>query len=239
MHTNRNLNMKMKTDQIGKIPAVLYGEPCEQGYLFLHGQGGSKEEAAAFAEIAVPARYQVLGIDLPQHGARKTMTSGFDPWTTVPELQAVLAERKTHWNKVSLRANSIGAYFSMLAFADEEIEKALFVSPIVDMERLILDMMGWGGVTERELRERGEIPTNFRQTLSWHYLCWAREHPLTRWRCPTEILYAGHDNLTSRETVSAFAEMHGASLTIYEPGEHWFHTPQQLAALCAWERKTL
>ena len=63
----------MKTEflKISGIPAVLYGEPSEKGYLFIHGQGGNKEEAAAFAEIANPAGYQVMGIDLPEHGARK------------------------------------------------------------------------------------------------------------------------------------------------------------------------
>ena len=41
----------MNTEQvlIGTIPAVLYGAPAEQGYLFLHGQMGHKEEAEAFA----------------------------------------------------------------------------------------------------------------------------------------------------------------------------------------------
>lgn len=229
--------METKVYQIGSIPAVLYGAPSEKGYLFLHGQGGNKEEAAAFARIAVPAGYQVLGIDLPQHGARKAMTTGFDPWTVVPELQEVLAERKAHWKKISLRANSIGAYFSMLAFSEEQIEKALFVSPIVDMERLICDMMGWAGATEEELHTKGEIPTNFGQTLSWPYLCWVRQHPLTTWKTPTAILYAGHDNLTSRQTVTAFATAYEAVLTIYEDGEHWFHTPAQCNCLKEWEQK--
>ena len=51
----------------------------------------------------------------------------------VPELQTVLAYLQQHWQVVRLRANSIGAYFSMLAFAGATIEKALFVSPIVEV----------------------------------------------------------------------------------------------------------
>lgn len=231
--------MKTTFFQISQMPAVLYGEPREQGYLFVHGQSGQKEEAAAFAEIAVPAGYQVLGVDLPQHGERKAMTSGFDPWTVVPELRAVLCEQKRHWRNICLRANSIGAYFSMLALQDEPIGKALFVSPIVDMERLILDMMGWAGVTEETLRMQGEIPTNFGQTLSWAYLCWVRQHPLTGWKTPTSILYAGHDNLTQRQTAAEFASSHAAALTVYEEGEHWFHTPEQCAYLSAWERRNV
>ncbi|MDO4555282.1 MAG: alpha/beta hydrolase [Lachnospiraceae bacterium] len=231
--------MEMKAYQIGSIPAILYGAPSEKGYLFIHGQDGSKEEAAAFAQIAVPIGYQVLGIDLPQHGQRVAMTSGFDPWTVVPELQEVLAERKAYWKKISLRANSIGAYFSMLALGGASLEKALFVSPIVHMEQLILDMMGWAGVTKEELQTKGEIPTNFGQTLSWPYLCWVRQHPLDGWKTPTSILYAGHDNLTSRQTVTAFVAAHKAELTVYEEGEHWFHTPDQCAYLSTWEQKNI
>lgn len=227
--------MKVEHQMIQGIPAVLYGEEAEKGYLFVHGQGGKKEEAAAFAEIAVPLGFQVAGIDLPGHGERKENISEFVPWTVVPELKAALSYLKERWSEVSLRANSIGAYFSMQAFVNEKIEKALFVSPIVDMEQLICDMMGWAGVTEDMLRRQGEISTDFGQTLSWHYLCWAREHPLSVWSQPPAILYAERDNLTTIKTVKAFADAHAVSLTICEQGEHWFHTPRQLASLRAWE----
>ena len=180
--------------------------------------------------------YQVLAIDLPEHGERKKEASGFNPWTVVPELQAVFQYMKARWDEISIRANSIGAHFSMRAFSGEDIKKALFVSPIIDMERLICDMMGWAGVTEQELREKGEIATNFGQTLSWRYLIWEQEHPSQNWRCPTAILYAGQDNMTSRETVEGFAAAHGAGVTMMEDGGHWFHTPRQLAVLQGWEK---
>lgn len=154
----------------------------------------------------------------------------------VPELQTVLAYLQQHWQGIRLRANSIGAYFSMLAFAGTTIEKALFVSPIVDMERLICDMMQWAKVTPEQLCEKGEITTEFGQTLSWRYLCWVRQHPLDGWQIPTAILYAGQDTMTSRDTVTTFAQKHHAELTVYEPGEHWFHTPAQLDAMQTWER---
>lgn len=50
---------------------MVYGAPGEKGYIFVHGQNGYKEEAEAFAKNAVPAGYQVLSIDLPEHGERK------------------------------------------------------------------------------------------------------------------------------------------------------------------------
>lgn len=42
--------------------------------------------------------------------------------------------------------------------------------------------------------------------------------------------------MTSRDTVTAFAQKHHAELTVYEPGEHWFHTPAQLDAMQTWEQ---
>ena len=76
--------------KIGTIPAVLYGKPAPNIWLFVHGQGGNKTEAAAFAALAAPTGWQVLGIDLPEHGDR-TGETDFTPWQVVPELQTVLA----------------------------------------------------------------------------------------------------------------------------------------------------
>lgn len=132
-----------------------------------------------------------------------------------------------------LVANSIGAYFSMCASAETLIDRAYFISPIVDMEKLICKMMAWAGVTEQELAEKSEIPTEFGETLSWNYLCYVREYPL-HWRVPTCILYGGRDSLTSPETVTAFAERTGAELTVMPDGEHWFHTQRQLQFLDSW-----
>ena len=112
------------------------------------------------------------------------------------------------------------------------------MSPVLDMERLILDMMGRVGVSEQTLRERGEIPTDFGETLSWEYLSYVREHPIA-WQAPTEILYAGGDHLVSRQTVERFAAEHGAGLTVLEDGEHWFHTKAQLAFLDGWVKRVL
>ncbi|MBR4393150.1 MAG: alpha/beta hydrolase, partial [Oscillospiraceae bacterium] len=121
---------------------------------------------------------------------------------------------------------------------DAMIRRAYFISPIVDMERLILDMMTWVGVTERDLEEKKVISTPFGEDLSWDYLCYVREHPV-RWSAPTRILYGSCDNLISLETISAFADAHGAGLTVMEDGEHWFHTEEQMRFLDRWIRQNL
>ena len=86
---------------------------------------------------------------------------------------------------------------------------------------------------ETELQKKGVIHTSFGEDLSWEYLCYVREHPIN-WTVPTDILYGSRDNLTSLETMTAFARKHNASLTVMENGEHWFHTDRQMRFLDNW-----
>ena len=67
---------------------------------------------------------------------------------------------KRRFENIILIANSIGAFFSMNAGIDEMVQKAFFISPIVDMEKLITDMMKWANVTEQELESKGIIHTD-------------------------------------------------------------------------------
>lgn len=226
--------MKKKYFQIQGIPSVLCGEPSKNLYLFIHGQGGCKEEAEPFAKIAGCYGWQVLGIDLPEHGERKEEKNAFDPWHVVPELLTVIKYAKSHWDLIALRANSIGAWFSMLSFANENLERCLFVSPIIDMQQLIKNMMNRAGVLEDQLRLEQTIPTAFGQTLSWEYLSYVKKHPITKWSFPTEILYGDKDNLTEHNIVKSFTSHFRCRLTVMENGEHWFHTPEQLKFLDKW-----
>ena len=189
--------------------------------LYVHGKGGNAAEAA-FYEAIFP-ECDVMGFDY------KAET----PWESIGEFQAEAKRLLSEYDSVILVANSIGAYFSLLSLADMPIEKAYFISPIANMEKLILDMMQWAGVTEDEIKEKGVIATDFGEDLSWEYLTWVRSHPVS-WHIPTEILYGSEDNLQSMETVKDFAAGCGAGLTIMEQGEHWFHTEEQLQFLREW-----
>ena len=159
------------------VPAVLYGSPSPQVWLCLHGKGGRKEEAESFAQVVCPKGWQVLAIDLPGHGARSGGPELFTPWHAVPELRDLLSLSGQKWNRLALRAVSLGAWFSLLAFQDRPLDRALFVSPVLDMERLIQEMMSWAGVTESRLEAEGEISTEFGETLSWPYLQYVRAPP--------------------------------------------------------------
>ena len=231
--------MKIEELRFGEIPGLLYTVQADRAFLFVHGKGGNKEEAALLAEMVCEKGWDVVGIDLPGFGERTAEAERFVPWEAGPELREVYAELKTRYSAVALFANSIGAYFSLLALGDKALERALFVSPVTNMERLILRMMEWAAVTPDQLEKEREIPTAFGETLSWKYLCYVREHPVTHWSVPTRILYAGRDALVERETIEDFVRQSGAELTVMEEGEHWFHTEEQLAVLRQWIGESL
>lgn len=150
----------MKTERftLKNIPLLLIGEPSRKVYLYVHGKKGSKEEALDFAELACPAGYQVLALDLPEHGERRGSSEKLLPWVAVPELEAVYSYAAERWKIVSLRATSIGAWFSMLALQEKPLRGALLLSPVVDMENLITNMMQWANVSEARLKEAGRFP---------------------------------------------------------------------------------
>lgn len=189
--------------------------------VYIHGQGGNAEEAGHYRPLFPDS--DVIGFD---YRART-------PWQAKDEFPRFFDSIHKEHETVSVIANSIGAFFTMSALSDRQIEKAFFISPVVDMEKLIADMMLWADVSEDELREKGVIQTSFGQELSWEYLSYVRKHPI-EWHAPTHILYGSEDQLTSRETIFGFAEKTGATLTVMENGEHWFHTEEQMRFLDCW-----
>ena len=189
--------------------------------LYIHGKGGCAGESEHYKPLFPEC--EVIGLDYQT----------FTPWETGKEIREAVIKLNEKYDSIILIANSIGAFFSMNAGIDAMIRCAYFISPVVDPEKLILNMMSWANVTETELEEKGVIPTSFGEDLSWEYLCYVREHPVC-WTVPTGTLYGSRDNLTSYETVSAFAETHGAELTVMEEGEHWFHTDEQMRFLDNW-----
>lgn len=230
--------MEQKDLCIEKIPAVIWGTHSNKMYLYVHGQGGNKKEAKDFASIAVKYGYQVLSIDLPEHGDRQQGNISFEPWNVVPELSCIMTYCKQHWKEISLFANSIGAWFSMLAFANEELKECLFVSPVVDMVDLISNMMMWANVSELQLEQEKRISTDFGQTLSWEYWQYAKGHPIKEWHIPTKILFGEKDNLIDGSVIEIFSQNFGCELTVVKDGEHWFHTKQQLDILFGWTQKS-
>lgn len=194
--------------------------------IYIHGKGGSAAEAEHYEELFPDS--DVIGFDY------KAQT----PWEAKKEFADFFDFHRSRYDYMVLIANSIGAFFALHTLADRKIDKALLISPVVDMENLIGNMMLWANVSEQELSEKREIATNFGETLSWEYLCYVRKNPI-KWNIPTCILYGENDNLTSLETVSRFSDKIGAALTVMPNGEHWFHTESQMRFLDNWVKKSI
>lgn len=189
--------------------------------IYIHGKGGNTKEAEHY-KLLFP-KNDVIGFDYQSQ----------NPWEAKGEFSDFYGKVTKEYSSVIVIANSIGAFFTILSLADKKIERAFFISPIVDMKRLIQNMMQWAGVTIEELQKKGEIPTDFGETLSWKYYSYVCKYPV-KWKIPTYILYGEKDNMTAKDTITTFAKETGALLTIMPDGEHWFHTEKQMKYLDQW-----
>ncbi|HYH02140.1 MAG TPA: alpha/beta hydrolase [Bacillota bacterium] len=233
--------MKKSKFSIEGIPAILWGEPSDQLFIAVHGNMSSKDDAAMviFAEEAVDQGYQVLSFDLPEHGERKGEDEVCKVQNCVRDLTTIVRYAQTISNNLSVFACSMGAYFSLLAYNDLPIRQCLFLSPILNMERIINNMMGWFNISESRLEVEKEIPTPIGQTLYWDYYCYVKSHPINIWHIPTAILYGSDDNLAEFEIVSEFVKRYSCKLDILEHGEHYFHTDEQLQYFRQWLKKNI
>ena len=191
--------------------------------LYIHGKNGSPDESEHYRPLFQDS--DVIGLDY----------KSFTPWDTGKEIHSKVEILKNKYSEIILIANSIGAFFSLNADLNNQLSKAYFISPIVDMEELIIRMMSWANVSEEQLEKEKIIHTDFGEDLSWDYLSYVREHSI-KWNIPTHMLYGSQDNIVSEDSLKAFAKQNNSSLTVMKNGEHWFHTEEQLKFLDDWIR---
>jgi esterase/lipase len=224
---------------IDYMPAILWGEKSSKLWVAVHGNCSSKDDVPIeiLAQEAEQKGYQVLSFDLPEHGDRKTDPTACKVQTCVKELRIIMRYAKTIAEEISLFACSMGAYFSLLSYQNEPIKQSLFLSPVVNMERIIQHLMTCFDVREERLKAEKEIQTPIGQTLYWDYYCYVQEHPIVRWNVPTDILYGRKDDLCDYDVISSFAKDFSCKLELMEEGEHYFHTPEQLAFFRSWVKQ--
>lgn len=165
--------------------------------IYIHGKGGSATESVHYIPLFPDC--EVIGLDYQT----------FSPWDTGKEIYDAVKELQSKYDDIIVIANSIGAFFCMNAGIDNMIQKAYFISPVVDMEKL----------------------NGYELTGEW--LRYVKSHTV-KWSVPTCILYGIKDDLVSLDTISDFAKTHNVPLTVMKGGEHWFHTEEQMAFLDNW-----
>ena len=234
--------MKIERITINKIPSILWGEKSNKVFIAVHGNMSNKEDSVIkiLAELVVANGYQLLSFDLPEHGERKTDTTYLcKVQNCINDLNQIIEYAKVNYSEINLWACSMGAYFSLLAYRNEDIKQCFLLSPIFNMKSLIENIMLWSTTTENELREKQEIETDFGQTLYWDYYEFVKNNPITNWNKKTYVLYGNKDNIQSKNTIQDFCNKFDCKLSVMENGEHYFHTDEQLEFYKLWLEKLI
>lgn len=126
--------------------------------LHIHVKGGNPSEAEYCKKVFREG--EVFGIDYNSN----------TPWDFAKEVAPLTCELNKKYENIALIANSIGAYFPINSLGKANIKKAFLISPGVNMEKLILNLMKDANVSEKLLKEKGIIKTPFGEDLSREYL---------------------------------------------------------------------
>ena len=229
--------MKKEKIEINTIPSIIWGEKSKKVFIAVHGNMSNKEDEVIkiLADVITSKGYQLISFDLPEHGDRKDNKEYLcKVQNCVKDLKQIIEYAKSNYHEINLWACSMGAYFSLTAYKDEDINQCLFLSPVVNMKIIIDNMMLWSNTTENELEEKQEIKTDFGQTLYWDYYEYVKNNPISNWNKKTYILYGNNDNMQSENIIKDFAEKFNCNLSILENGEHYFHTKEQLEYYKKW-----
>ena len=233
--------MRKQEFLIEDIPSVLWGEAQDKLFIAVHGNMSNKEDdvIAIFAEEAAARGFLVLSFDLPEHGDRKNERYTCSVQNCIHDLSVIMRYAKNLSSDINLFACSMGAYFSLVTFETEALERCLFLSPVLDMKRLITNIMTWKGISEERLKAEKTIILPDGPALYWDYYSYVKSHPIDRWNKNTSILCGSRDNLTEAEVFTDFCLRFGCELTVLEDGEHFFHSAEQLSFYRKWLKERL
>lgn len=234
--------MKIDRINISNIPSIIWGKKSNRVFIAVHGNMSNKEDDVIkiLAEKVINRGYQLLSFDLPEHGARKDDTNYLcKVQNCVKDLKQIIEYAKKNYQEINLWACSMGAYFSLLAYKDEDIKQCLFLSPVVNMKVIIDNMMLWSNTTEEKLKEKQEIKTDCGQTLYGDYYEYVKNNPITNWNKKTYILYGNKDNMQNEDIIKNFSNNFNCDLSILDGGEHYFHTEEQLKFYKEWLSKVI
>jgi len=229
--------MEVERFEINNIPSIIWGDKSNRVFIAVHGNMSNKEDEVIkiLSEKVTSKGYQVLSFDLPEHGERKDDTNYLcKVQNCVNDLKQIIKYAKANYEEINLWACSMGAYFSLIAYKNENIKNCLFLSPVVNMKVIIDNMMLWSNITEEDLKAKQEIKTDFGQTLYWDYYKYVKENPILNWNKTTHILYGNKDNMQEQNVIQDFSNKFNCKLSILENGEHYFHTEEQLSYYKKW-----
>ena len=95
---------------------ILVEYKVKNAVIYIHGKYGTAEEAEYYKKFFKEA--DVIAFEY---------TSDY-PWNFKKEFSTFFDDICTKYKKISIIANSIGAYFIMISLSNKDIEKAFFIS---------------------------------------------------------------------------------------------------------------
>ncbi len=130
--SKKDFNEMMKIDKIkiNNIPSIIWGEKSNKVFIAVHGNMSNKEDEVIkiLAEKVVEKGYQLLSFDLPEHGERKDDTIYLcKVQNCVKDLKQIIEYANKNYEEINLWACSMGAYFSLISYKDEDIKNSVFL----------------------------------------------------------------------------------------------------------------
>ena len=215
------------------VPALRWGKPGGRAVVGVHGQFSNKHDPvmARCGDVIASWGDQLITFDLPAHGDRQE-DKAFTPMDASPEVRAFARLARSQSTEVSLLANSIGAYFSLCDTPPGTFERAWMVSPLLDLEYYIRDIMAEYSVTDEQLEAQTVIDTP-RGVLERSYLRFVEEHP-ARLNAPSWMIRGDQDEMVPLSALSRFVGAPGVELVQVEGGQHFLGQPPHLDTVVAW-----
>lgn len=215
------------------IPALRWGRPGGRAVVGVHGQFSNKLDPvmARCGEVIASRGGQLIVFDLPAHGDRQD-DKAFNAMVASPEIRAFARLARSQSTEVGLLASSVGAYFALCDTPVGTFERAWLVSPLIDLEYYIRDVMTEYSVTDEQLEAETVIDTP-RAMLEWPYLRFVEDHP-ARLDIPSWTIRGDRDEVVPLDALSQFVGAPGAELVQVEGGQHFLGRPPHLDTVVAW-----
>ena len=91
----------------------------KKAMIYIHGKGGNHLEAEQYKKNCLG--FDIIGIDY----------NDYFPWIVQNQIKSVYDKVHERYDHIYVLANSIGAYFAMHTLQNCDIDKALFISPVL------------------------------------------------------------------------------------------------------------
>lgn len=221
---------------LNNISSLLWKGDNDKVFIAIHGSMSNKEDRVieVFAKEALKYGYDTISFDLKGHGSRKEEGEAKEVIDYTKDLAEIFSFIKDKYDNINVFGCSMGAYFSLLEYKDKDINKSLFLSPVVDMLELIKDMMNYYNISEEELEQKKEILLPSGMKLYFDYYNYVKKNPIIKVNSKVDILYSFNDDNVSLASVKNFIDKFDAKLKITQKAGHYFHTDEDMKIFTQW-----